>query len=79
MNETNLHGVKGKKFSKILVAVDGSEASMDAADYATELARKYNSELIALHVILSDVTIFGPNPPRHIEELKNKHKSIWIK
>jgi nucleotide-binding universal stress UspA family protein len=72
MNETNLHGVKGKKFSKILVAVDGSEASMDAADYATELARKYNSELIALHVILSDVTIFGPNPPRHIEELKKQ-------
>ena len=72
MNETNLHEEKGKKFSKVLVAVDGSEASMDAADYAIELARKYNSELIALHVILSDVTIFGPNPPQHIDELKKQ-------
>jgi nucleotide-binding universal stress UspA family protein len=72
MNETNLREEKGKKFSKILVAVDGSEASMDAADYAIELARKYNSKLIALHVILSDVTIFGPNPPQHIDELKKQ-------
>ncbi len=31
-----------KKFTKILVAVDGSEASMDAADYAIEIARKYD-------------------------------------
>ena len=61
-----------EKFSKILVAIDGSEASMDAADYAIQMAREYNSELIALHVILSDLTIFGPNPPRHINELKRE-------
>ena len=34
-----------KKFTKILVAIDGSEASMDAADYAIELGRKYDSQL----------------------------------
>lgn len=61
-----------EKFSKILVAIDGSEASMDAADYAIQMAREYNSELIALHVILSDLTIFSPNPPRHINELKQE-------
>jgi nucleotide-binding universal stress UspA family protein len=61
-----------EKFSKILLAIDGSEASMDAADYAIQMAREYNSELIALHVILSDLTIFGPNPPRHINELKQE-------
>lgn len=61
-----------EKFSKILVAIDGSEASMDAADYAIQMAREYNSEIIALHVILSDLTIFGPNPPRHINELKQE-------
>jgi nucleotide-binding universal stress UspA family protein len=33
-----------EKFSKILVAIDGSEASMDAADYAIQMAREYNSE-----------------------------------
>jgi nucleotide-binding universal stress UspA family protein len=40
-----------KKFSKILVAIDGSEASMDAADYAILMARTYNSCMAALHVI----------------------------
>jgi nucleotide-binding universal stress UspA family protein len=49
------------KFSKILVAIDGSEASMDAADYAISLSREYNAELYALHVIHSDVDLFGPH------------------
>jgi nucleotide-binding universal stress UspA family protein len=65
-------GEKEKKFSKILVAADGSEASMDAADYAIETARKYNSELVALHVILSDVTLFGSVPPTHVNEIKHE-------
>jgi nucleotide-binding universal stress UspA family protein len=68
-----------EKFSKILVAIDGSEASMDAADYAIQMAREYNSELIALHVILSDLTIFGPNPPRHINELKQEAQNYLDK
>ena len=61
-----------KKFTKILVAVDGSEASMDAADYAIKIARKYDSELIALYVILSDITLFGPNLPPHIIEIRQQ-------
>jgi nucleotide-binding universal stress UspA family protein len=40
-----------KKFSKILVAIDGSEPSMDAADYAILMARIYNSPMTALYVI----------------------------
>jgi hypothetical protein len=31
--------------SKILVAIDGSAASMDAADYATSISKKYNRAL----------------------------------
>jgi nucleotide-binding universal stress UspA family protein len=37
--------------SKILVAIDGSDSSMDAADYAISISKKYNAELYALHVI----------------------------
>jgi nucleotide-binding universal stress UspA family protein len=33
-------------FSKILVAIDGSEKSMDAADFAISIATMHNSELI---------------------------------
>jgi nucleotide-binding universal stress UspA family protein len=72
MNDKDVPTENVKKFSKILVAVDGSQASMDAADQAIEMARKYNSELIALHVILSDTTIFGTNPPQHIDEIKQQ-------
>jgi|SRR5919198_2881340 nucleotide-binding universal stress UspA family protein len=74
MNNNSLSAERKKKFSKILVAADGSEASMDAADYAIEIARKYNSELIALYVILSDITIFGPNLPPHITEIRQQAK-----
>ena len=42
-------------FSKILVAMDSSDASMDAADYATTISQRYNAELYALHVIHADV------------------------
>jgi nucleotide-binding universal stress UspA family protein len=72
MNDKDVPTENEKKFSKILVAVDGSQASMDAADQAIEMARKYNSELIALHVILSDTTIFGTNPPQNIDEIKQQ-------
>jgi nucleotide-binding universal stress UspA family protein len=49
-------------FSKILIAIDGSDASMDAADYAISLSKEYNNaELYALHVIRADVDLFGPH------------------
>jgi nucleotide-binding universal stress UspA family protein len=50
-----------EKFSKILVAIDGSNQSMDAASYAIYLSHKYNAELYALHVIGYDVDLFGPH------------------
>jgi len=40
-------------FSKILIPVDGSTNSMKAIDYAIDLADKYKSELLALHVLYS--------------------------
>ncbi|MGH9980786.1 MAG: universal stress protein [Nitrososphaeraceae archaeon] len=40
-----------KKLSKILVPIDGSHASFDAADYAIMLAKQHNSQLILLHVL----------------------------
>jgi nucleotide-binding universal stress UspA family protein len=48
-------------FSKILVAIDSSDASLDAAEYATTISKKYNAELYALHVIHADVDLYGPH------------------
>ncbi len=42
-----------KRFSRILVALDGSEDSMRAADLAISIATKNDSELIALYVFYS--------------------------
>ncbi len=61
-----------KKFTKILVSIDGSEPSTNAADYAISIANIYHSELIVLHVIPSDVSLFGPSPPPHLDELKKE-------
>ena len=47
--------------SKILVAIDGSDASMDAAAYAISMSKVYGAELYALHVIRADVDLFGPH------------------
>jgi K+-sensing histidine kinase KdpD len=49
------------KISKVLVAIDGSDASMCAADHAISISKKYNAELYALHVIRTDVELFGPH------------------
>jgi nucleotide-binding universal stress UspA family protein len=40
-----------RKLSKILVALDGSHASFDAADYAVMLAKQHHAQLILLHVL----------------------------
>jgi nucleotide-binding universal stress UspA family protein len=36
-----------------VVAIDGSQSSMDAAAYAAAMARKNNAQLIVLHVLFS--------------------------
>lgn len=41
----------GKGFSKVVVAVDGSEVSMRAAGHAVRIARQDGAELVALHIV----------------------------
>ncbi|MFL6327804.1 MAG: universal stress protein [Nitrososphaeraceae archaeon] len=42
--------VSHSKFSKIMVAVDGSEHSLKAAEYALEVAKSFNAQLFAITV-----------------------------
>jgi nucleotide-binding universal stress UspA family protein len=70
------------KFSKILVAVDGSEISMNAVDYAVSITKKEGSSasLIALHVMYSPTgyaysdSVIGMATPSSIEDLLEKSK-----
>jgi nucleotide-binding universal stress UspA family protein len=55
-----LSELRQQKILKILVAVDGSEESMLAADCAIDMAKKNNAELIALNVIHSQKYLYSP-------------------
>jgi nucleotide-binding universal stress UspA family protein len=41
--------------SKIMVGIDGSEQSINAADYAIAIAKRHDAELIAVNVLTSDI------------------------
>lgn len=42
---------------KILVPVDGSASAWKALDYASEIARKFNGELVVVHIVQMPPTI----------------------
>jgi nucleotide-binding universal stress UspA family protein len=75
-----------KIFSKILVAIDGSQPSIDAANYAIEIAKKNsNSQLIALTVL--DISTprrlsssFITAPTYGLKELEDQRKQAqkWL-
>lgn len=72
-----LHNVTNTKheFSRILVAVDGSETSMDAAGHAIDMARMYNAQLTALAVSHVSLSSYGlAAPPDAIKQRKEKHE-----
>jgi len=48
-----------EKFDKILFALDFSENSEHAFDYAYSLARNYNARLVLIHVIQEPVDLSG--------------------
>ena len=62
-----------RKFLKVLVAVDGSEYSMKAAEHAISIAKQFGSEVIALHVITSDMsTSLSASFSPEMEKIKKK-------
>jgi nucleotide-binding universal stress UspA family protein len=57
--------------SKIMVGIDGSEESVNAADYAIAIAKRYNAELIAVTFDIG-YTYSSPgveSPPLTIREI----------
>ncbi len=76
---------KERGFPKILLAIDGSKPSMDAAEDAIEIAKNNKSKLIILHVIdlykypyLLSSTILAPTfgSQRYAEEKKKAEE--WM-
>jgi nucleotide-binding universal stress UspA family protein len=67
-------------FSKVLVAIDGSEKSMDAAEYSICISESYNAQLYALNVIRVDPDLFiSAKMPDYILEMKNESQKYLDK
>ncbi len=72
-------------FSRILVALDGSEYSLKALGFAIDLAKKYQSQLVLVHVVMRQ--IYAINPPEAgilagtaiVRELEAEGKAILAK
>jgi nucleotide-binding universal stress UspA family protein len=75
-------------FLKIVVAIDGSDPSFDAADYAISLAELYNSQLTAIYVVSArvhnefDSDMTEEKMPDQIKKIMNEAKiesEPWFK
>lgn len=65
--------------SKILVAIDGSDQSIKAAEYAIDIAKRYSAQLIALTVFDISKVRYSSSafiaPPMHaLEEIERMQK-----
>ena len=62
-----------QQISKIVVPIDGSKNSMDAADYAVKMAERYSSDVAVVHVLHMDqnrqlLGIYGLHGPDVIKK-----------
>jgi len=70
-------------YSKILVPMDGSDYSFKAAEYAIDIARRYESEITLISIVASKVRygassgVFGAIPPSYLNKYENEAKK-WF-
>ena len=79
-----------KKFNKILICIDGSKESFDAADYGINLAKLSNALMVVMHVLpqeiryaYDDIDTIKPNitatPIKGIVELSKQEVQVnWF-
>ena len=73
--------IERKTFSKILVAIDElMTASTDrVVDYAINIAKDYDGQLVILHVIRADTNLHSLSPPSHIIEMRKQAQAYFVK
>lgn len=70
-----------EKFSKILVAIDGSPKSIEAADYGIAMAKKDNAKLVVMNVIYTPASILTYSTEKSFKEFLKKAKDeteMWF-
>ena len=73
--------IERKTFSKILVAIDELMTSSTdrVVDYAINIAKDYDAQLVILHVIRADTNLHSVNPPSHIIEMRKQAQAYFVK
>ncbi|MGI0018488.1 MAG: universal stress protein [Nitrosotalea sp.] len=69
-------------FSKILVAIDGSEMSMKSAEYGIAMAKKDNAKLVVINIIHTPASTFTYTKQAWFDEFLKKAKdeaTEWFK
>ena len=61
-------------FSKILVAIDGSEISLKAADYGITMAKKDNAKLVVINILYTPASTFTYTKQAWFDEFLKKAK-----
>ena len=67
--------IKGR-FSRILVGIDGSESSLNASEYAIEMAKKDGAQVIALSIKSLLLSSYGLAAPQDEAKLSNEDKEM---
>lgn len=62
------------KFSKILVAIDGSPKSIEAADHGIAMAKKDNAKLVVISVIHTPASILTYSTEKSFKEFLKKSR-----
>jgi nucleotide-binding universal stress UspA family protein len=75
----NPNSILAGGFSKILLALDGSESSRDAAHYAIELAYGNSAKLIAITVLHKSLSSYGLAPAPNDSELEKEKLTLKTK
>lgn len=69
--------------SKVLVAIDGSECSFRALDFALDLAEKFSASLLIMNVFMlpvggnpSEPLAYSPNSSELLKDLRRSHEAV---
>jgi nucleotide-binding universal stress UspA family protein len=65
---------KAGNFSKILIAIDGSELSLKAADYGITMAKKDNANLVVINIVYTPASTFVYTRQEWFDEFLKKAK-----
>lgn len=76
MNSSKMSNKIKGRFSRILVGIDGSESSLNASEYAIEMAKKDGAQVIVLSIKFLPLSSYGLAAPQDEAKLSKEDKEM---